>query len=183
MGGLGGRWRCSSGPRYLERHVPSLIVNCPSVVCFASPARTPLCSTTQAAIGRTAAHDGRARRCLCVGRQDRRQPGPVMWPSFFLCLSFGRSIGRPGARERRTAERASALTDARVTTTPKGLNLGAGLVPGVRGRAAAGESGARRRTSASQQRLYKCTVAKAEFPSSLSTSAQIFGLGELWVHA
>ena len=48
----------------------------------------------------------------------------------YLKLSFGRSIGRPGARERRTAERASALTDARVTTTPKGLNLGAGLVPG-----------------------------------------------------
>jgi len=169
VGGLGGRWRCSSGPRYLERRhcVPLLFVNGPSVVCFAPPARTPLCFTTQAAIGRTAAHDGRARRCLCVGRRDRRQPGPVMWPSFFLCLSFGRSIGRPGARERRTAERASALTDARVATTPKGLNLGAGLVPGVRGRAAAGESGARRRTSASQQRPYNCTAKAAEFPSSL----------------
>ena len=44
-----------------------------SFFLFAPPACTPLCSTTQAAIVRTAALDGRARRCVCVGRWDRRR--------------------------------------------------------------------------------------------------------------
>ena len=63
------------------------------------------------------------------------------------------------------AEIASAVTDARVTTTPKGLNLGAGLVPGGRGRAAAdGErSAAANRGHHSMDR----TARAAEFSSRI----------------
>ena len=117
VGGLGGRWRCSSGPRYLERRVPSLFVNGPSVVCFASPARTPLCSTTQAAIGRTAAHDGRARRCVWRGGGiNGGQVRPCAKSSPFV-VSQGRSVGWARAGGAPPRER----TGRRPCDNPKGL--------------------------------------------------------------
>ena len=87
------------------------------------------------------------------GRWDRRRGsvvvgGPVPW-------STNRGSRLFATREREARRRESALTDARVTS-PQGLNLGAGLVPGgarqSRGRAAAERGTAAEPTTARARR-------------------------------
>ena len=111
---VGGWWRCSLGrsqarPSYLSNALVGVGAvpvgrSCRPPARSCRPAgRTPLCSTTQTTTGRTAVHDGRARR-WAVG--SAAGVGCV-W-------SVGPSRGRPTvavgssqrARERRAAERA-----------------------------------------------------------------------------
>jgi hypothetical protein len=70
--------------------------------------------------------------CRAVGSAAAVRSGYV---TGLLRSSFC-EVGRSAGSERDAQRQESALADARVIT-PKGLNLGAGLVPGGRGRAAA----------------------------------------------
>jgi len=132
------------------------------------PARTPLCSTTQTTTGRTAVHDGRARR-WAVGSAAGSVlvGGPVPWST-----NRGSRLFATRAREARRRE--SALTDARVTS-PQGLNLGAGLVPGgarqSRGRAAAERGTAAEPTTArARRKVYRLGHFVCFFDSCSLTS-------------
>ena len=89
-------------------------------------ARTPLCSTTQTATGRTAVQDGRARRWAVGSAAGSAVVGRGRSCDVWL-VAVALRLFAPCEREAR--HRQSALTDARVTS-PQGLNLGAGLVPG-----------------------------------------------------
>ena len=165
VGGLGGGWRCSCGPRYLAC-VPMLFVHRPVVVFPVCTARSHAALLHDAGGYRSHGSTRRKSTPVCVCRAVGSAAAVKSCHVTHLLRSSFHEVGRSAGRELNVHRRESALADARVIT-PKGLNLGAGLVPGGRGRAAAGESGARRRTSASQQRPYNCTAKAAEFPSSL----------------
>ena len=91
--------------------------------------------------------------------------GPVPW-------STNRGSRLFATREREARRRESALTDARVTS-PQGLNLGAGLVPGgarQSGGGAAAERGREPTTARARRKVYRLGQFVCFFDSCSLTS-------------
>ena len=157
---------------------PRLVVtvrrSCRFVLSVAPPARTPPARSLAALL-----HDADGHR---THGSTRRKSAPVAggigggvgrgrpWSCDVWLVAVALRLFAPCEREAR--HRQSALTDARVTS-PQGLNLGAGLVPGgarQSGGGAAAERGREPTTARARRKVYRLGQFVCFFDSCSLTS-------------